>query len=168
MCFDLKDPWIMDIKLGTSTLTARGALREAAVAERRAAKDAEYTSAELGFCVIGSKADGKKFSVKAPGVVQPTKETVNDHLKVIFVHEGVVSKPAVHMILMELDLLIEHFENVNTIEIRGASIFIVLDHTMQKWQLRLIDLASFDFKDHKDEGFNLGLREVRARIATFI
>jgi hypothetical protein len=64
--------------------------------------------------------------------------------------------------------MIEHFRNVNTFEIRGASIFLVLDHKTQNYAIKFIDLASMVHKDHRDEGLLYGLTEVRSRISKFI
>ena len=75
----------MDIKLGTSTLTKRGADKGQANFDAKLKQDALKTSAKLGFCIVGGFAQGSKFSYKkADAPDQPTAETVDDALKPIF------------------------------------------------------------------------------------
>jgi hypothetical protein len=46
----------MDIKLGTSTLTKRGAAKGQANFDAKLKQDALKTSAKLGFCIVGGFA----------------------------------------------------------------------------------------------------------------
>ena len=82
-------------------------------------------------------------------------------------HEGVVNNSAVDYVVSELDKMIVHFRDVNLLEIRGASIFLVLDHEKEDYKVKLIDLASMELKEHQDEGFLKGLTECRTRFASF-
>jgi hypothetical protein len=164
LCHERDGAAIMDIKLGTSTNTKRAKSKGAEKLAKGDKKDAISTSKQLGFKVVGSFAEGKKSNFQKDNIAHIKAENVSDYIKPIFVVNGEVQKDAITYVLAQLDEMIDHFTNVNTFEIRGASIFMVLDHTKKDYALKLIDLASLEFTDHIDEGFLLGLTGVRTRI----
>ena len=63
--------------------------------------------------------------------------------------------------------MIVHFRNVNTYEIRGASLFFILDHDREEYALKIIGLSSMEFTDYQDEGFLLGLKNIREHLKAF-
>jgi len=85
------------------------------------------------------------------------KSKLNDYLKPVFCHHGEVQVESVDYCLVEIDKMIEHFTHVNTFEIRGASLFFVLDHAKKNYVLKVIDMASMESRDHCDEGFLFGI-----------
>ena len=60
--------------------------------------------------------------------------------------------------------MIKHFSSDNMFEIRGASIFIVIDHEKDDYICKLIDIGSVECVGHRDEGFLLGLNNAYKKI----
>ena len=155
---------VADLKLGTSTLTLRGAsTNNQAKIAARAAKDSKTTSAELGFMIVGyNTADGIKTSKTECREIQ--KIDVIDHLRCIFSSKGKLNQGALEAIQNELEAFEVHFAGGNRFEFRGASLFIVLDHEKKDFRVKLIDLSSIEDKSSVDQGVLKGIREVRKRI----
>jgi hypothetical protein len=64
--------------------------------------------------------------------------------------------------------MIEFFDNENTFELRGVSLFVVMDHVKKDYRAVLIDLTSFEDTGAKDEGFVFGLRKLSCMIGDLI
>merc|ERR1712072_721407 len=125
-------------------------------------KDKTRTSHELGITITGMNVDGKKAMFKKTKEV--TVANCKDYLIKPFIHEGKLNKEAVDYCVAELDKMIVHFDTVNTFEVRGASIFFVLDHIGKNYCAKLIDLASFEETGQQDKGFLHGLVTLRKLI----
>lgn len=153
---------LLDVKLGTSTLTMRAAKKGRA--EEQAKKDAKRITKEFGFCLTGyctKDKDGKKLENKPKVMAEVNKDNVREHLKKLFMHEGKVNQKATQEVCKQIDPIIAHFKNVNTFEIRGASFFFVLDHDKDSYDVSMIDLASFEFKQKTDEGILFGMENLK-------
>lgn len=86
---------LLDVKLGTSTLTMRAAKKGRA--KEQAVKDAKRITADFGFCLTGyctKDKTGKKLENKSKVMAEVNKDNVNDHLRKLFVHEGKVNEKA--------------------------------------------------------------------------
>jgi len=158
---------IMDLKIGTSTNTMRAQKKGPEKLAHGDKKDAERTNKEHGFSIIGTYAEGKKANYQAEKAKLLDHSRLDDYIKPIFVVENQVQVESCTWCLTEIDKMIDHFTNVNTFEIRGASLFFVLDHVKKSYALKLIDLASMESRDHCDEGFLLGLKNIRIRIESY-
>jgi hypothetical protein len=64
--------------------------------------------------------------------------------------------------------MIEFFDNENTFELRGVSLFVVMDHVKKDYRAVLIDLTSFEDTGAKDEGFVFGLKMLYSMIGDSI
>lgn len=117
------------------------------------------TSYELGLTITGMNVNGKKALYKKSKEI--TVSNCKDYLIKPFIHEGKVNREAVDYCVAELDKMIVHFDKVNTFEVRGASIFFVLDHIGKDYCAKLIDLASFEETGEQDKGFLHGLVTLR-------
>ena len=61
--------------------------------------------------------------------------------------------------------MVNYFAEKFRFELRGASIFFVLDHEKQFYTVKLIDIGSMEYVGHIDEGFLFGLKNVYAMIS---
>lgn len=63
------------------------------------------------------------------------------------------------IVLRELRRFAEIFRDL-LLELRGASVFIVVDKVTREANVRLIDLNSVELVDQPDPGVNLGLTQL--------
>jgi hypothetical protein len=166
MCFGCESPDIMDVKIGVRSATKRAKRHtDPAKMENNLKKDKERTSFRLGFTITGMSANGEKAVYKKSREIN--EDNVNQYLVKPFMHGQTLNTAALAFAVRELDKMITHFTYVNTFEIRGASVFFVIDHESSTFQAKLIDLASFEDIGVCDNGFLLGLIELRKRLASF-
>ena len=164
MCYGVSDgSAVMDVKIGTSTVTVRSKRNGGvANAQQRAITDKERHSEELGFVVVGFAVDGEKTRWNKKSTINPGN--VREYLRKPFTHKGQVNTEAVNHAIAELNKLIKHFSTVNTFEVRGCSVFFVLDHEKNDFRVKLIDLSSLEDKGKRDEGFLKGLQNLRKHL----
>ena len=165
---------IMDIKMGTSTITKNTESKtNPDEIERSKRKDEQTTSAALGFRITGyiNKNGAGEVTAKAKKQYKDiTKEHIPDIFRAFLAcndREG----PNLELrdqIVSELTAFLKYQREVNFFRrITGASLLMVLDNTVNRCCVKLIDLASvYDVSDRKqDDGFIKGLESLIAFFA---
>jgi len=166
LCFGSQAPDVMDVKIGVRTATKRAkANPDPQKMEKNLKKDQERTSWGLGFTITGMSAGGVKNVYKKSREINAGN--VSQYLIRPFMNGQQLNVEALGFAIRELDKMITHFTYVNTFEIRGASVFFVIDHKTNNFQAKLIDLASMEDMGVCDHGFLFGLIELRKRLAAF-
>ena len=124
---------IMDIKLGTSTLTKKGKIK--GIEEYRRQKDHQTTSSKLGLCITGYKTP-TEYEFKVHKKVN--EDNLRDYLR------KVITGPGVEHIKSDLNEFLDWLTTNNRYEIRGASLLFVMDDSTSIYRVKLIDLGSFE------------------------
>lgn len=149
----LHEPNVMDIKIGTSTLTFNTRGKGEAGIEAKKKKDAASTSGKYGFNVCG-------YSISATGE-KVQKPKFKSYEKAVSVIEQIFAdnNAAAKQVIDFCNALKEAMKGLHR-EVRGASLLIAVDH--QSCRVKLIDLASVEEKsdDYVDEGFIKGLDSI--------
>lgn len=141
---------LIDLKLGTSTLTMQKKDNAEAIADKLK-KDAETTTQSHGFCICGYKTADET-------VVKPIigADTVKAELT------KVIHGPGKAEVIEWMKKFLDFLKNENKRQIRGSSLLIVLDDTKSIYRVRLIDLVSFDElpEGERDEGMIFGVENL--------
>ena len=137
---------IMDIKLGTSTLTKKGKIK--GIEEYRRQKDLQTTSSKLGMCITGYKTP-TEYEFKVHKKVN--EENLREYLR------KVITGPGVERIKSQLREFLDWLVTKNQYEIRGSSLLFVLDDSTSIYRVKLIDLGSFQDIGKPDEGMIIGV-----------
>uniref|UniRef100_A0A7S3J858 Kinase n=1 Tax=Euplotes harpa TaxID=151035 RepID=A0A7S3J858_9SPIT len=176
--------WI-DLKLGTSTGPKHKFLKNP---ERYAVMSKATTYGEYGFVLFEyhiknnltkeKVLDGGKdwlVNNKRDYSKSLTFEQTVKYIKMFFVKytedSEHINLDAVKYSLAEVMKMIDFFENYNTLEYRCTSIFIILDHSQEKYVVKLIDISYYNPLDEgleRDENVLLGLRNIRKILQSII
>jgi len=62
---------------------------------------------------------------------------------------------------------LNYFETESEHEIRGASLFIVIDHPKNQFRIKFIDLGSFKHTGKPDEGLVFGFKTLMQTLKSF-
>jgi hypothetical protein len=155
----------MDIKIGTSTVTKWAATKGQKYLDARNQKDIKRETNIFGFVITGYCCGKHRY-----GVHDKTPELEReDHLCRLFCLKEKFQLNSARWLREQLAEMIEFFDNENTFELRGVSLFVVMDH-VKKYNNRavLIDLTSYEDTGAKDEGFVFGLRKLSSMIGDLI
>ena len=113
---------LIDIKMGTSTLTTKHA-DDPEKAAYRLKKDQETTSYELGFCICGYKTPQESgFKIHR----SVTKENISSYLRKVFYNQEIC-----HNILKWLYSFESWLESGPNLQIRGSSLLFVIDESQK-------------------------------------
>mmetsp|Transcript_28629 Transcript_28629/g.20686 ORF Transcript_28629/g.20686 Transcript_28629/m.20686 type:complete len:167 (+) Transcript_28629:280-780(+) len=142
----------IDIKLGTSSVTGRKKLDKDRAAIREQ-KDALTTSPTLGYRLTGysiKDEQGKSIEklVKPKNLKTPDGKVLDQApeaiVKVLKSNGKAIDEQILQQFVKFLEDLLKYFENVNNREIRGSSLYIVVDNISKTYSIRLIDIASME------------------------
>ena len=146
----------MDIKLGTSHYT----LQEKQKGKDKVASDkkiAKGFAPKYGYTITGYDCQGDIYD-RHSFVIKSNRQ---QHLRKAFVYNGEFKVSAAQRFAnVVLDLVI-YIKAYNTFEIRGASLFIVMDFKNENYDVKQIDLNSFEEIGKVDEGFLFGLNTLQ-------
>ena len=143
----------MDLKLGTSRYTLHAKNRQKDTVAR-AKKDASRFLDKWGYIITGYDCQGDVYD-RFDYIITDRQQ----HLRKIFVYEGEFKLEAAKSMLVFVQKLIEYMKGC-TFEIRSASLFIVMDFKNANYNVKQIDLNSFEDIGKLDEGFLFGLTKL--------
>ena len=109
---------------------------------------------------ITGKVEEKKYKL------HPTFEEAEKWIADLFKQsDGQLDGQGIEYIKGQLEKILEYFRDVNEHYIRGASLFIVVDTNKKAYDVKLIDLASFeeipeDAESKRDEGIVKGIESL--------
>ena len=149
----------MDIKMGTSTVTMKAKGKGEEAMKIRKGQDDERGSTEFGWTITGYVCEGIKYDRKEY-IITDRRE----HLNKLFLNNGKFEDAAADVVVTYQEKLLVYFNECNTYEVRGASVFLVMDFKNQQYGVKLIDLNSFEDIGKKDEGFVKGLETLKEDI----
>jgi hypothetical protein len=154
----------MDIKIGTSTVTKWAATKGQKYLDARHQKDIKRETNIYGFVITGYICGVHKYGVhdKTPELAR------DDHLFRLFNLKETFQMNSARWLREQLAEMIEFFDTENTFELRGVSLFVVMDHVKKDYRAVLIDLTSFEDTGEKDEGFVFGLKMLYSMIGDLI
>lgn len=154
---------VMDMKIGTSSITQDCQKKGDDVCNNRIKKDEKKGSAKYGWRITGYECEGSRYLK-----TDPTITDRQEHQNKLLVYKGIFQRDSAAFLIEFQNKVILHFESENTFEVRGISIFCVFDHERGHYNAKLIDLASFQDIGKIDEGFNLGLNTLLADLDDFL
>jgi hypothetical protein len=163
--FGYKNPTIIDIKMGTSSVG------EDATPEKRKEmeeKDFSTTTVTLGIRIVGGRiwnAQKKAYDVKKKDYGKSLKDKdIPDALKLIFSNGKELRKDVINYFLGQLRLLLEWFEEQSLLRFFSSSLLFVYEGEAKevKATLKMIDFAHVsEIKDGgHDDGYIFGLKNL--------
>eukprot|EP00355_Strombidium_rassoulzadegani_P007587 CAMPEP_0168624124 /NCGR_PEP_ID=MMETSP0449_2-20121227/9229_1 /TAXON_ID=1082188 /ORGANISM="Strombidium rassoulzadegani, Strain ras09" /LENGTH=173 /DNA_ID=CAMNT_0008665627 /DNA_START=165 /DNA_END=682 /DNA_ORIENTATION=+ len=154
--FDESKLQVIDLKIGTSTITLNG-MSSQEHQDSRVKKDGETTSSTIGYKITGFvQRDAASGAITDKFYKRPYKgvEETNEAIKRMFYTVDPASNARVYnskvggYVLQQLEEMISYFETMFHFEIRGASLLLLIQHNLEDLQsegqveMKLIDLAS--------------------------
>ena len=143
----------MDIKMGQCTETP---WMIEATRQKKYRQDRERSTNEHGYTIVGAILRDPNTGEKTQKVTKLHPKSVDesrDWLRKMFTQttDGKIDAKAVSYVSQELAKMTEFMKNTNEHEIRGMSIFIIIDSIKQLYTVKIIDLVSFE-QIPQDEG----------------
>jgi hypothetical protein len=164
LTWGMDKPAIMDVKIGEHTATKRAKRRGADHIKLTYERDDLRTSSRLGFTIVGiNSEEGRVY--KAGESMNP--QNVDSYLMRPFKHNGQLNVEALDYSIGELEKMIHLFKHVNTFEVRGCSVFFVLDHNKKLYKAKLIDLSSFEEQGSPDTGVLHGVVSLHSMLCMY-
>lgn len=150
-----EDANIIDIKMGTSTITCniKGNPKRL---EKRLLKDMNTTTSKLGMKIIGYviKSLERCISEKFYKFPYKSEKEIPLVFKKLFsfpntdnkdeADEYDINREAQEYILKELYRLLDFIANRSNRDIKGASILILVDHFSRNYTVKMIDLSTIE------------------------
>ena len=163
---------IMDLKIGTSTITINAKSGGPEKIAKRIAKDAETTTALHGFKLVGYRLQDNAGDVVEVFAKKPklTIEQSAEKIKMMFgAGSGQLNAAAIGTFASFLDDLVKFMGNDMPYEVRGISILLIVGHSGDVC-VKLIDLASVEKQEDGfvDEGFITGIKNLQKIVADFM